>query len=153
MPPCGDRQALTVVDVVTTLGNWASSRPDFVVGTNEAGIRVGGDIRGADAAVWLRKDVRPTTGGSTRALPVLVVEVGGRYEHERQLREKARDYLEAGVEAVWLLLPHSCEIVVSSSAGESRLVRGETLPFHPALPALAPAVDTLFRQVIAPTES
>src|SRR5436309_15130717 len=52
MPPCGDLQQLTTTDLVRTLANWALSRPDFAVGTNEAGMLLGGDVRGAEATVW-----------------------------------------------------------------------------------------------------
>ena len=50
MPPCGDRQPATVLDVVMVLGNWVRSHPEFFAGTGEAGIRLGDDTRGADAA-------------------------------------------------------------------------------------------------------
>ena len=52
MPPCGDRQQDTVADVVAALITWVRSHTDFVVGTNEAGMRLGEDSRGADAAIF-----------------------------------------------------------------------------------------------------
>src|SRR5262245_17624322 len=45
MPPCGAKQQYTVTDLVTVLGNWVQCRPDFLVGTNEAGMHLGGDTR------------------------------------------------------------------------------------------------------------
>src|SRR5215210_5945637 len=50
MPPCGDLQQDTVTDVVITLGAWIRSHPEFVLGTNEAGMRLQGATRAADAA-------------------------------------------------------------------------------------------------------
>ena len=41
MPPGGDFQQDTVTDVVITLGAWVRRHPDFVLGTNEAGMRLG----------------------------------------------------------------------------------------------------------------
>ncbi|TMA63652.1 MAG: Uma2 family endonuclease [Deltaproteobacteria bacterium] len=147
MPPCGDRQQDTVADVVITLGNWVRSHPEFVVGTNEAGMFLGEDGRGADAAIWRRADVGPYQGGFRRVPPLLAVEVAGRYERERQLREKARWYLEAGVPVVWIVLPKKREVLIVTAAGDTRHRRGERLPGDPRLPGLAPMVDELFVQV------
>src|SRR5437867_1259604 len=81
MPPCGTRQQNTVADLVTTLGNWARAQPGFEVGTNEAGMLLGEDVRGADAAVWRRADVGPPGDpGVRRVPPVLAAEVAGREE-------------------------------------------------------------------------
>ena len=147
MPPCGDRQQDTVADVVITLGNWVRSHPEFVVGTNEAGMFLGEDGRGADAAIWRRADVGPYQGGFRRVPPLLAVEVAGRYERERQLREKARWYLEAGVPVVWIVLPKKREVLIVTAAGDTHHRRGERLPGDPRLPGLAPMVDELFVQV------
>jgi len=147
MPPCADRQQDTVADVVLTLGNWVRSHPEFVVGTNEAGMFLGEDGRGADAAIWRRADVGPYQGGFRRVPPLLAVEVAGRYERERQLREKARWYLEAGVPVVWIVLPKKREVLIVTAAGDTRHRRGERLPGDPRLPGLAPMVDELFVQV------
>ncbi len=147
MPPCGDRQQDTVADVVITLGNWVRSHPEFVVGTNEAGMFLGEDGRGADAAIWRRADVGPYQGGFRRVPPLLAVEVAGRYERERQLREKARWYLEASVPVVLIVLPKKREVLIVTAAGDTRHRRGERLPGDPRLPGLAPMVDELFVQV------
>jgi Uma2 family endonuclease len=147
MPPCGGRQQETVADAVITLGNWARAHPDFVVGTNEAGMRLGKDTRAADVAVWRRADTRRGDPGLRFVPPVLAVEVTGRDEGERALRAKARWYLAAGVPIVWLLLAEVREVVVVTEAGASRYRSGERLPAHPLLPGLEPTVDELFVQV------
>jgi hypothetical protein len=56
-PPCSDEQQDTVADVVIALGAWVRRHPEFVLGTNEAGMRIEGATRAADAAVWRRADV------------------------------------------------------------------------------------------------
>jgi Uma2 family endonuclease len=147
MPPCGDRQARTVADLVGTLVAWQRAHTTFVVGTNEAGVRVGEDVRGADAAIWRRADVGPITGRIAKAVPVLVAEVSGLYEKEPALREKAAGYLANGVAIVWIVLTDSLEVVLTTAVGESRRAIGDRLPEHPALPGLAPAVADLFRQI------
>lgn len=148
MPPCGDTQSYTVSDVVYVLRRWQESHDRFKVGTNEAGLRLAGASRGADAAVFRRDDLGPPTGGFHRVPPVLAVEVAGQDDGEPQLREKAAWYLSVGVAVVWLVLPETREVVVMTPDDESRH-RAGTLPPHPALPDLAPAVADLFHQLPA----
>src|SRR5258708_30678147 len=52
MPPSADIQQDTSADVVTTLGVWRKTHREFVVAGNEAGMLLGGEARGADAAIW-----------------------------------------------------------------------------------------------------
>ena len=54
------------------------------MGTNEAGMRLGDDSRGADAAIWRRAKGDTYDGGFQRMPPVLAVEVAGRDEGERR---------------------------------------------------------------------
>lgn len=150
MPPCGDEQQDTVTDVVITLGSWVRAHRDFVLGSNEAGMRLGGSTRAADAAIWRRLEAGPRTGGLRRHPPVLAVEVAGAEEPEQALREKADWYLANGVSIVWLVLPRSREVVVITGGGERRYGLGETLESQPALPDLTPAADELFVQLSQP---
>lgn len=149
MPPCGDEQQYTTVDVVTLLGEWVRSHPGFVVGGNEAGMRLGTDTRGADAAIWRRSDVGTPTGGFQRVPPVLAVEVAGQNDTEDPLRGKAGWYFSHGVEVVWLVLPEAREVVVLEPNAEHRLGRGDRVPAHPSLPDLEPDVAAFFRQLDA----
>ena len=92
MPPCGDFQQDTVTDVVITLGAWVRRHREFVLGTNEAGMRLGDATRAADAAIWRRSDLGAYDGGLRRVPPVLAVEVAGADggDSEEALREKAK---------------------------------------------------------------
>ena len=148
MPPCARLQWVTVADLVTTLGTWGRSHPEFEVGTNEAGMALTGAVRAADAAIWRRTELGADSG-LARVPPVLAAEVAGRDESEIELREKARWYLDAGVAVVWCLLPEQREVLVVTRAGESRHRERERLPCHAQLPELAPLVDDLFAQVVA----
>ncbi len=147
MPPCGDVQQDTVTDVVITLGAWIRAHREYVLGTNEAGMHLRGSTRAADAAIWRRADLGGHLGGLRRVPPVLAVEVGGDDETERALRDKATWYLGAGVPVVWLVLPEPREVLVLTSAGETRYRLGEVLASHAALPDLRPRVDELFVQI------
>src|SRR5207249_8239736 len=88
MPPCGDLQQDTVTDVIITLGIWVRAHPEYVLGTNEAGMRLSGATRAADVAVWRRADVGAYSGGLRRVPPLLAVEVTGPEEGEELLRGK-----------------------------------------------------------------
>ena len=147
MPPCGDLQGDTVADLVICVGLWVRDHPEFCLGTNEIGMRLGDDTRGADAAIWRRADLGEYHGGIRRVPPVLAVEVEGRDGHERELREKAQWYLDAGVAVVWLIFPARREISVLTKHLERRAARGDILPADPALPGLAPRADEFFRQI------
>lgn len=147
MPPCGLPQQLTVIDLAVVLGAWVHAHPGFCAGTNEAGIRLGDDTRGADGAVFRRSDLGEQRRGFVRVPPVLAAEVAGEDEPEGALREKARWYLDAGVEVVWLLLPETREVLVATKAGETRHRAGDRLPPQPLLPGLAPAVADFFLQL------
>lgn len=145
MPPCGGTQSKVVLNLARLIGNWAHARPDFIGGTNEAGMRLGTDTRGVDVGVWRTKG-RGSLKGFAHVAPVLAVEVEGEEEAERErpLRKKARWYFVHGTKVVWLVLPSRREIIVLTARGESRHRPGEMTPEHTALPGLRVAVDEVF---------
>ena len=148
MPPCGDVQQGVAVSVAVVLGTWGEAHPEFFVGGNEAGMLLQGDVRGAGGAVWRFEDLGRLTGGYVRIPPLLAVEVAGREEGEPELRTKATWYFAHGVGVVWIVLPHSREVVVLTMEGhDSRHGSGSTLPPIDALPGLAPPVDRFFSQL------
>lgn len=147
MPPCADIQQDVAVDLVHALRSWSEANPGFVVGANEAGMKLGADIRAADAAVWTRAAVGQSTGRLRHAPPILAVEVAGADEDEAALREKAAWYLGHGVEVVWVVLPQTREVLVVTATGESRHGKDETLPPRGTLPGLELPVRRLFAQL------
>ena len=146
LPPCGDEQQGVATDVVTELNVWRRQHGEFFVGGNEAGMMLAGDVRGADAAVWRRADVLPLTG-DPRTAPVLAVEVAGRENTVEALEQKARWYLDHGVEAVWIAIPRTRAIRVLTRDGTSEYGARERLPPHPSLHGLSPSVEDLFSQL------
>lgn len=147
MPPCADVQQDVAIDVAYVLRSWSRTHTEFIVGGNEAGMLLDGEIRGADAAVWRRADAERRTGKFRSVAPVLAVEIAGQDEAEEDLRVKARWYLEHGVAVVWIILPVKLEVVVLQRGGESRVGIGARLPECDALPGLTPAVEELFAQL------
>ncbi|MEJ7734739.1 MAG: Uma2 family endonuclease [Polyangiaceae bacterium] len=146
MPPCGGIQQDVASDVTALLVAWARSHPELVVGSNEAGMLLGGEARGADAAVWARAEAAQPRG-FRRVPPILAVEIAGQDEDEDTLRDKARWYLEKGVSVIWLVLPDIREVVVITADAEGRHGRGAQLPEHAQLPGLMPEVNAFFWQL------
>jgi len=142
MPPCGEIQQRVTSDVVYQLRRWTEGHSEFVVGTNEAGMILGGEVRGADAAVWPNAPARP---GFARTPPLLAVEVIGKDETVEMLLEKARWYLAHGVEVVWTVEPTTRTVHVTTASGTVAVQ--DRLPAHPSLPGLGPLVADLFRQI------
>jgi Uma2 family endonuclease len=147
MPPCGDDQQDTAADVATELNLWRRAHEQFVVGANEAGMKLGDDVRAADAAVWRRSDLGGSTGGLRRVPPILAVEIAGRDDTIALLRDKAAWYLSHGVEVAWLLIPPTRTAIVLTSTGEFEYSKLDTIAEHPSLPGLSPRVADLFRQL------
>src|SRR6187455_504716 len=94
MPPRADNQQDVAMDVAFVLRSWSETHPEFVVGGNEAGMKLGGDVRAADVAVWRAEMATPRSGRVRGVPPVLAVEVSGEDEAEQVLRDKARWYLQ-----------------------------------------------------------
>lgn len=151
MPPCGDEQQDTVTDVVITLGSWVRHHTEYVLGTNEAGMRLSGATRAADAAIWKRSDLGAYSGGLRKVPPVLAVEVAGdaTSDTEAALRDKAHWYLSVGVRVVWIVLPQTRSLLVMTGGDVKRLDRDDTVPALDELPGLAPQVAELFVQLDA----
>lgn len=146
MPPCGGDQQRTAADLVTVLGLWRRTHPDFIVGGNEAGMLLGGEVRAADAAVWRADQLEPGPG-FPRVAPLLAVEVAGRDDDMAMLAEKAKWYLARGVRVVWLLDPRGRTARVVTPAGEQDIEAGGRMPEHPELPDLRPDLRELFAQL------
>ncbi|MBV9947642.1 MAG: Uma2 family endonuclease [Myxococcales bacterium] len=147
MPPCADFQQDVAMDLAFLLRSWSETRPEFIVGGNEAGMKVGGDIRAADAAVWRASEAGQRTGHVRSVPPVLAAEIAGQDEEERVLRDKARWYLEHGVRVVWLVLPDTREVVVITALGDARFRQSERLAPQDDLPGLQPEVSRFFVQI------
>jgi Uma2 family endonuclease len=145
MPPCGELQQRTAADVITELNLWRRQHPEFVVGGNEAGMLLGGEVRAADAAVW--RSTHQASDGFARTPPVLAVEIAGLDDTMDLLAEKARWYLGRGVEVVWIVLPHSRTVQVVTTAKVVVVDARGTLPELDSLAGLTPLVADFFRQL------
>jgi Uma2 family endonuclease len=144
MPPSGEVQQRTVVDVLTELNLWRREHAGFVVGGNEAGMLLGGEVRAADAAVWRDS---PASEGFARTAPLLAVEVSGADDTVDLLRDKARWYLAHGVPTVWIVICAARSVTVVTREGEAEVAPEDRMPEPTGLPGLAPSVKSFFRQL------
>ena len=144
MPLCGEIQQRTAADVVTELNLWRRQHPEFVVGGNEAGMLLGGEVRAADAAVWRAGRAEQ---GFARVPPMLAVEVAGTDDTMEMLRDKARWYVEHGVATVWILDPRARSATVVTRRDEATHDGAAKLPEPEGLPGLTPLVGDFFRQL------
>ncbi len=145
MPPCGEIQAFVAVAIVAELAGWRSAHEGFLVGGNEAGMLLDDEVRGADAAVWVRE--KPPEAGFARVPPILAVEVAGELDTLAYLEKKAEWYLAHGVEVTWIVMPQTRSVRVVTKSGHSDVRGEERIPERPSLPGLSPAVATFFAQL------
>lgn len=143
MPPCGEMQQRVAIDVATELNLWRRTHPSFIVGGNEAGMLLRGEVRGADVAIW--GGGHPPRSGFARVPPILAVEIAGEDETVDALRQKAAWYLGHGVEIVWIVVPSTRSVLVVTAAGE--VLAAERIADSPSLPGLSPIVAEFFRQL------
>lgn len=135
------------MDTAYLLRTWSERLPAFIVGGNEAGMKLGGDIRAADVAVWARRRRRRAKRATSLSAADSGGEVAGEDEDESALTEKARWYLGHGVGVVWLVLPETREVVVIRDGRTERFGRGESLSATESLPGLEPEVARFFAQI------
>lgn len=148
MPP-GGLHGLVAVALAFRLHTWAGG-PGGVVGV-ESGFMLRRDpdiVRGPDV-YYVRPERVPATGvpeGFWQSAPDLAVEVVSPSETAVDVRDKVRDFLEAGTPLVWVVYPLSREVVVHTPDGLARTLGGEAALEHPeVLPGFRCAVADLFK--------
>lgn len=82
-PPCADEQAEVVSGVVFELVSWSRNHPDFVVGTNEAGMLLGKSVRGARCGRLATR--REPRGGNASS------DAAGARRRSRRRRRRSRE--------------------------------------------------------------
>src|SRR5579872_5418619 len=124
------------------------------MGLGEAFAEVGVILRrnpdrvvGPDAA-FVAKDslpVRMSPEGYLETIPELAIEVRSKNDSVAELESKAHEYLEAGVQLVWVVDPSAKTVTVYRAAGKPQELRaGDGLTAEPVLPAFRCEVSELF---------
>lgn len=86
-------------------------------------------MRGPDVSFISRERAARETVhlGASEAAPELAVEVVSRYDRFGDVFGKVEEYLEAGVERAWLVVPGSRAVIVFRNDGTARIARGESV--------------------------
>jgi Uma2 family endonuclease len=138
--------------VAATIINWNRSQPKprGEVYCGELGVllpgrstTVGVDVAYASPDVVAIQNDDETT--LLDGVPTLTVEILSPNDTQRQIHEKVREYLKAGVPLVWIIDPddRSVKLYRDQLPVESFNIT-QRLPEHPAMPGFAPTVAELF---------
>ncbi len=148
MPPGGRHGAIAVV-LAMLLRLWVQKTGGGYVGV-EAGYilsRNPDTVRGPDVS-YLRGERLPATGvpeGFWALAPDLAVEIVSPSETADEVREKVRDFLQAGTPLVWTIYPRTVEVIVHTADGLARTYSGDdVLEFPTVLPGFSCTVIELF---------
>ncbi len=140
-----------IVDVICdALKAYARPQRLGVVFSDGAGFLLQRDpdtVRGPDAAYIVRERIPSGTRfpGVIPIIPDLTVEVVSATDRPSEVREKAEDYLAAGVRLVWVFWPETRTVTVYTPEAEPyTLTADETLDGGDVLPGFAVAAAELF---------
>ncbi|MFN0096363.1 MAG: Uma2 family endonuclease [Dehalococcoidia bacterium] len=88
--------------------------------------------------------------GFVHAVPAIVIEVISPGDRAHELIAKVGEYLDAGIELVWVLSPATAVVTVHRPGGnDSRLRPGDTLTGEDVLPGFSLPVADLFSRRLA----
>ena len=106
-------------------------------------------VRAPDAAFILKRSlpVRTSSEGYLETIPELVVEVRSKNDTRAKMRAKADEYLDAGVQIVWLIDPFSKSITVCrANQAVRKLEMGDILKAERVIPGFHVPVAELFAE-------
>jgi Uma2 family endonuclease len=148
MPPGGQHGAIAVV-LAMLLRSWAQRAAGGYVGVESGYVlsRNPDTVRGPDVS-FVRADRLPASGipeGFWAFAPDVAVEIVSPSETADEVREKVRDFLNAGTALVWTIYPRTQEVVVHTVDGLARTFSGnDVLEFPSVLPGFSCNVAELF---------
>lgn len=148
----GHRHGEICVRISAAIFNWTRRTKSGRVTSNDSWITTHRDpdsVRGADVA-YLRIEKLPDgklPDGPTEIVPDLCVEVMSPFNRLNQMREKADEYLAAGVEEVWIVDPQRLTVEVLRAVGPARLFSQQDELTSGVLPGFSVQVSEFFEDV------
>jgi Uma2 family endonuclease len=133
MPP-GGRHGIIALVLGARLHTWAQQGSSGYVGVESGFIlsRNPDTVRAPD--VFYVRAERIPEGGVPEAFwdmaPDLAVEIVSPSESAAEVRDKVRDYLSAGTPLVWVIYPHSQEVMVHTPDGAAQTYSGQDVLQH-----------------------
>jgi len=100
-----------------------------------------------DISVVIGADRPIVRQGAAPFMPDLAVEIRSPDDPYKQMRDKARFYLENGSRMVWLVFPDKKLVEVYTADDQMILVEGDTLTGGDVLPGFELAVSSIFESV------
>ena len=150
MTPAGSEHGVISAGLARLVGGHVSERELGVVFGAETGFRIESDpdtVLAPDMA-FIRKSRVASIGiprGFWPGAPDLAAEVVSPGDSKREVREMVNDWLQAGVEEVWVVDPRTRTVVVHDRAGKTTvLAESETLDGGKLLPGWSCRVADLF---------
>jgi Uma2 family endonuclease len=135
-------------NTTTKLNLYSHKRKKGYVVCNDSGVQLEHDpdtVRGPDVA-WYEDVIYfedlPKKWGDIP--PRVAAEVLSPNDTARYINDKVTDYLENGVEVVWVIDPESKTVVIYSKTGVTRLTEKQTLTGGDVLPGFRCKVADLF---------
>ena len=122
-------------EAYTEVGVLLSRRPDSVVGP--------------DAAFVCKRSqpARESPEGYLETIPELVVEIRSKNDTKAYLDRKVADYLQAGVQIVWIVDPDANTVVEHHPGAASKtLGTADTLTCHDIIPGFRLPLAELFKE-------
>jgi len=150
MSPTGPRHGVCQAEIAYVIQRFLEENDLGVVMTGEVGVFTewGPDtVRGADVA-FMTHERFPTADeeGFLQRPPELVVEVLSKSNRPREISTKVREYLNVGVQLVWIADPKTHTIVAHRAGHDPRTyTTGDHLDGGHVLPGFSVPVSKLFR--------
>ncbi|PJF31674.1 MAG: Uma2 family endonuclease [Candidatus Thermofonsia Clade 1 bacterium] len=114
------------------LGNYVRQHQLGRILVGEVGFYLRNDpytVRGADVA-FIRAERVPPEGipsGFLSLVPDLVVEIVSPNDRDAEIAQKVAEWLNFGVETVWVVYPNERSVHVHMRSGESRVLSGDAM--------------------------
>jgi Uma2 family endonuclease len=138
--------------IVELLRRWSRAGHPGTVAQSDGGLTIfpwaPGDVRMPDVS-YISKERLPRVPekGWLDVPPELAVEVVSPNDTVAAMEDKAQDYIRAGVQLVWVVVPSTQAVHVWWAAGHREiLVPGDSLTGRDILPGFEVAVDDLFAE-------
>ena len=150
MSPGGFEHSRLTLRFAFLLELWASQQKCGRVLTNEMGVIVEHDpdtVRGADVAYYSydRLPKSTTVDGFLDIPPTLIVEIVGKGSGWNELLEKVGEYLQMGVDLVWVLDPSSRRLHAFRKDTEPEVLEAsDQISDEPCLPNFNLNISDLF---------
>jgi len=149
MAPAGGEHGQLAMDLMTVVGGWVRANRLGRCFAAETGFRLASDpdtVRAPDGA-FIRADrvPQPIPASFMTVMPDLVLEVVSPDDRRREVLAKVGDWLEAGVQVVWVLWPAERRMNIFRSVSDvTVLEEADNLTCEELLPGFALPLRELF---------